>query len=116
MLLQRLKLLRSKINQSQSTFAKNLNLSREAYSMYETGRRQPSCETLAAIASYCHVSVDYLLGLTEVPTPARGLSPEEDFLLRGFGRLDKRGQDIALTVIRHELRQQTPGKTPAKPN
>ena len=114
MLLQRLKLLRSQINQSQSTFAQNLNLSREAYCMYETGRRQPPYETLTAIASYYHVSVDYLLGLTEVPTPARGLSPEEDFLLKGFGRLDKRGQDITLTVIRHELRQQTNEKPQKK--
>lgn len=31
--------------------------------MYENGHRQPSAETLASMARYHHVSVDYLLGL-----------------------------------------------------
>ena len=36
---------------------------------YENGHRQPSQEILVAIATYFNVSVDYLLGLTDVRGP-----------------------------------------------
>lgn len=44
-----------------------LGLSRSAYSTYETGRNEPSLDTLRIIAEKLEVSVDYLLGLTDDP-------------------------------------------------
>ena len=37
--------------------------------MYETGRREPDIETLKILAEYFNVSVDYLLGNSDNPTP-----------------------------------------------
>ena len=63
---ERLKELRTKQNISQYTLAENLNLSRGLLSNYEQGRREPDYDTLLLIANYFDVSVDYILGVTEV--------------------------------------------------
>ena len=59
----RLKALRNARNLSQARVATHLNISREAYSMYETGKRQPSNELMIDMARFFNVSLDYLIGL-----------------------------------------------------
>lgn len=54
---------------SQAEIAKAINISQRSYSYYETGKRMISPEILSAIALYHNVSVDYLLELTDNPTP-----------------------------------------------
>lgn len=102
MLLERLKILRRKVNLSQQDLARNIHISREAYSMYENGHRQPPYETLVNLAHYYNVSVDYLLGLTECPAPSLTLSEEEYKMLSEFRSLDKRGKDATLAVLQFE--------------
>ncbi len=41
-----------------------IGLSSSALSKYERGEARPTAETLAAIADYYHVSMDYLWGRT----------------------------------------------------
>lgn len=66
---ERLKKLREfeKINQTE--LAKELGISQNTYSQYETGARQPSLEMLIKLAEFYFVSTDYILGLTDNPEP-----------------------------------------------
>lgn len=56
-----LKELRSVYEYSQADVAEKLNISRQTYSHYETGRITPPPESLYALARLYHVSVDMLL-------------------------------------------------------
>lgn len=62
----RLKALRARKGKSQRALAEDLNLSKSAISMYESGTREPDHETTERIADYFNVDVDYLLGRSNV--------------------------------------------------
>lgn len=62
----RLKLLRLQYKLTQTELGKNLNLSQRAISSYENGLRFPDEVILNLIADYFNVSVDYLLGRTDI--------------------------------------------------
>lgn len=51
---------------TQQEVANKLNLSVQAYSHYETGRRKPDYKTLKKLADFFNVSIDYLLGRENV--------------------------------------------------
>ena len=53
----------------QKDMADHLHCSQVAYSHYELGKRDIPTEVLIALAQFHHTSIDYLLGLTDVPTP-----------------------------------------------
>ncbi len=65
----RLKELRSYKDINQLEIANHLGISRQAYGKYENENRQPDYNTLVKIADYFDVSLDYLLGRTDVQTP-----------------------------------------------
>ena len=46
---------------SQLKVAMELNLTREAISNYENGKRNPDLETLIALSEYFNKSIDYLI-------------------------------------------------------
>lgn len=46
---------------SQLKVAMDLNISREALSHYENGKREPSIEMLNKLSKYFNVSIDYLI-------------------------------------------------------
>ena len=48
-------------NLNQQKVALDLNISREALSHYENGRREPSLRMLKAMSDYFNVSIDYLI-------------------------------------------------------
>lgn len=58
----RLKELRTSIGLQQKEIASALNISKQSYSNYELGQREPSLNMLCTLADYFNVSVDYLLG------------------------------------------------------
>ena len=58
----KLKELRQKANLTQAEMAKIINISQSNYSKYELGTTQISIETLIKLATFFHVSVDYLIG------------------------------------------------------
>jgi len=66
---ERLADLRKKRNLSQYALAAKFNISQSTLAMWEKGNRSPSNTTIANIAKYFDVSTDYLLGVTDDPTP-----------------------------------------------
>lgn len=104
MLTERLKILRKNAGLNQQDLAENIHISREAYSMYENGHRQPPHETLVDLARYYNVSVDCLLGLTDQPDLPLTLTEEEFKLLSEFRALDRRGKGSVLAVTQAEGR------------
>lgn len=72
----RIKSLREEHKLNQIEFAKILNISNTTLSQYETGQRVPSDEIKAKIADHFGVSVDYLLGRTDIRnTKGTSMSP-----------------------------------------
>lgn len=62
----RLKELRYEKNMTQDELAKFLSLSVPTISAYESGRRSPDQDTLKKLANLFNVSVDYLIGQTDI--------------------------------------------------
>lgn len=69
---ERLKELRQELKLSQAGFASLISTNQSTLSAYETGDRLPPYETLITIAQQCHVSIDWLCGLSD----AKSSSPE----------------------------------------
>jgi transcriptional regulator with XRE-family HTH domain len=70
----RIKNLRLEKNISQNELAKALGLTQQAISAYENGLREPDLETLNKLANYFNVSVDYLLGRTDIRNPSNEIT------------------------------------------
>lgn len=60
-LAERLRELRNSYNYSQAFVAQKLNISRQTYSHYETGRIIPPTDSLRALAELYHISMDVLI-------------------------------------------------------
>lgn len=67
--MERIRALREDRDWSQKKLADMLHINRRTYSAYETGVNAVPLDILAALARIYHTSTDYLLGLTDVPTP-----------------------------------------------
>ena len=77
---ERLKALRTEKGWSQQRLADELEISKSSVNMYERGEREPSFETMEAIADIFNVDMDYLYGRTDVKianpvTPAKSTIP-----------------------------------------
>lgn len=66
---QRIRDLREDQDLNQEVLARLLNCTQACYSNYETGRRDVPAEALDILADFYHVSVDYIMGRTNVKTP-----------------------------------------------
>lgn len=64
-----LKNLRTEKNITQKDLAKYLGVSDRSVGYYETGKRTPPPDIIKKIADYFNVSVDYLLGRTNIRNP-----------------------------------------------
>lgn len=56
-----LKNIRMQRNLNQQKVAMDLNISREALSYYENGKREPSLSLLLEMSKYFNVSINYLI-------------------------------------------------------
>lgn len=65
-MISKLKELRNKTKTSQRTLAKFLNVDQTAISRWENTSDEPNISTLIKIAGYFNISLDYLLGRTEI--------------------------------------------------
>ena len=97
-LAERLRLLRTHFGYSQAALAEKLSVSRMAYTQYESGHREPGLNALIILAEVYHVSIDFLLGISDLSRlPA--LSSQEKILLSQLDRLaDERRQQVFHTL------------------
>ncbi len=96
--------LRKEKHWNQVALAMKLNVSQYLVSAYETGRHQPGVETLLRMAELFNVSVDYIIGNTDIKKPVdafarEGLSEDEIELLSIFKDLNKKEQQRAIGVL-----------------
>ena len=75
---ERLKYERKNSHATQQEIADLLEISRSNYSLYEAGKRIPPIENIEKLADFFKVSVDYLLGRTDHPTPYRDIDGDLD--------------------------------------
>jgi transcriptional regulator with XRE-family HTH domain len=65
---QRLKNLREDADQKQESIALELNITRQQYQLYESGKRKLPIDLLMKLCKYYNVSADYILGFTNDPS------------------------------------------------
>lgn len=63
---ERLKLLRSEANLSQSELAKVVGTSKSSINMYERGEREPGLDTIEIMAHYFNVDMNYIIGTSDI--------------------------------------------------
>lgn len=87
----RLKQLREAKHINQQKLAMELNVTQAAINKYEKGLSEPDIEMLKKIASFFHVSVDYLIGFSDVPSMylESELSIDDIQIINDFHSLNK---------------------------
>lgn len=81
-----------------------LNVSQKMISAYESGTHQPGIDTLIQMARLFNVSVDYIIGISDIKMPADkfskdALTSSEVELLDIFKQLDSDKQKKAIGVL-----------------
>ncbi|MFW5648299.1 MAG: helix-turn-helix domain-containing protein [Candidatus Alkaliphilus sp. MAG34] len=70
----RIKQLRREKGLKQEELAKEFGIAQQTISNYEKGIREPDITTLKNMADFFDVSLDYLLGKTDIRTPIEALA------------------------------------------
>ncbi|EJT6662896.1 helix-turn-helix domain-containing protein [Clostridium perfringens] len=81
MLNNRLKSLRNEKGVLQKDVAEYLKISTSAYGFYEQGKRIPDVETLNKLSDYYNVSIDYLLGKSNIKESAEDIINDDTLTL-----------------------------------
>ena len=68
---ERLKEVRKSKNFTQKQVAEGVGISANHYQFYEYGKNEPSYVLIIKLCQYFNVSADYLLGLSDEPTPLK---------------------------------------------
>lgn len=68
----RMKDLREDRDMTQAALGKVLQKSQQGYNHIETGRAELKIEDLIVLCKFYNVSADYMIGLTDDPTPSGG--------------------------------------------
>ncbi len=108
--MKRLKELREQKNLTQAQLSKFLNISASTIGMYEQGRRFPDENLLKHISQYFNVSIDYLLGLTNIPntiddyiqksnTNSYHINDDEQTLIKKYRQLKAEDKQIIDTML-----------------
>jgi len=97
----RLKQLREEKGLTQEELGKVINVSKPSISRYEAGTNEPNTETLKQLAIYFYVSLDYLMGLTDIrnlytSTDKISNALEDDKELSEFWNVLKEREDLKL--------------------
>ena len=92
--MKRLKQLREEKSMSQRSLAMKLNLSQSTVSFYETGERLPDIDVLILLAKFFDVSIDYLVGYSDIRKFADSdcFTELENNIMHLVTRLDKNSQ------------------------
>lgn len=77
-------------------FARIIGVSSKTYEHYEYGTRKPNVQFLLQLVGTIGVSSDYLLGLTDDPTPASKRAPAGAVTVNGHGNAVANGNGNAM--------------------
>lgn len=96
--------LRKNAHLNQVGLAMKLNVSQKMISAYESGTHQPSIDTLIRMSEIFNVSVDYIIGNSDIKCPADsfskiGLTENEIKLLDIYKKLGREKQQQAIGII-----------------
>ena len=64
---QRLRDIREDLDKKQEEIASVLNITRQQYQLYESGKREMPMHQFVILAKYYDVSLDYLAGILDTP-------------------------------------------------
>ena len=84
---------------SQKWLADEAETTEATISRYMAGKTQPEINIVVKIANALRVSVDYLCGLTDSPTPKESLGPELHLLMRCYDRADAHDKKTLWTIL-----------------
>ena len=73
----RLKEFRESQGLTQEEFGRSIGLAKSTYNNYELGIRDPKSDFWIAIATKYNVTIDYLMGFSDSPTPPVQISEEQ---------------------------------------
>ena len=104
---ERLKALRLECGMTQTELAKKSNLATSCIAMIESGKREPSANTLICLSRALEVSTDYLLGLEDdfgvrvddKEKKPDALSAEERRLLEGYREINAAGKKLVIQTV-----------------
>jgi len=105
----RLAKLREELGLTRKEVAEKLNIDQTTYGKYELSKRQPDYDTLQKIASFFNVSVDYLLGRTNVRNSNNNI--DEDFpddvkvLMRSVSKLTDKQKEIVKRLVQEFINE-----------
>ena len=99
-----LKNLRNSKGISQQQLADVILVSQQSVNKYENHGVEPDIETLIRIADYFNVSLDYMVGRTDIKemvekTKMSDLSDKETLLIKLFRTLTEKQQDCVISLI-----------------
>jgi len=94
----RLKQLRREMDLTQEELAKQINKSRSTVAGYEAERKEPDYDTLRRISKIFNVSIDYLLGRTDIRNPADEIADavKEEPELADFWSMLRQREDLKI--------------------
>ena len=112
---ERLKDLRKEKGMTQIELATALGVSSGTVAMWETGKRKPSFEMFEKLTQVFDKRIDYILGTSDDPSPAKlndlevaqlgnwAMQEEYEDVMRKYSLLDDFGQKTIATVLRMEF-------------
>ena len=106
----RLAQLREELGLTRKEVAEKLNIDQTTYGKYELSKRQPDYDTLQKISSFYNVSVDYLLGRTNVRNSNNNV--DEDFpddvkvLMRSVSKLTDKQKEIVKRLVQEFISEE----------
>ncbi len=104
-LCERIRYLRDEKGITQQILANHTSVSKSSINMYERGEREPSLETIEAIADYFNVDMEYLIGKSDIPnrllaTPAAPeLASDVRDLVTAYDKLNPTGRRKAREFV-----------------
>ncbi len=72
----------------QKQVAEVLNITREQYQLYESGKREIKLNQAVELAKFYKVSLDYIVGLSNDPTPPKEISKVKNNVNFNFGNIE----------------------------
>jgi len=89
---------------SQKWLADEADTTEATISRYLSARNQPEITIVVRIAKALKVSVDYLCGITDSPTPRESLGAEVILLLRCYDRADPHDKKTLWTILERYMK------------